>query len=130
MTQSNADLLRTAYEAFARGDVAAVFAVFAEDIAFHAPGHSPISGDYTGHEEVGGFFGALGERSDGTFRVEVQDVLESGDDTVVALVTFVAQSDAAQLAMPGVHVWKVKDGKATSHVTMVTDDYEWDEFWS
>jgi ketosteroid isomerase-like protein len=63
MMQSNAELLRDGYEGFASGDVAAVFAIFAEDVAFHIPGHSPISGDYTGQEEVGGFLQSLGERS-------------------------------------------------------------------
>jgi ketosteroid isomerase-like protein len=130
MTQSNAELLRTGYEGFASGDVAAVFAIFAEDVAFHIPGHSPISGDYTGHEEVGGFFQSLGERSNGTFKIDVQDILDNGDDTVVALVTHVARREAAELAMRAVHVWQVKDGKATSHQSFVADDHESDAFWS
>jgi len=60
----------------------------------------------------------------------VQNILDNGDDTVVALLTFVAQSDTAQLAMPGVHVWRVKGGKVTGHQSLVADVYEWDEFWS
>jgi ketosteroid isomerase-like protein len=130
MTQSNAELLRSGYEGFASGDVAAVFAIFAEDVAFHIPGHSPISGDYTGHEEVGGFFQSLGERSNGTFKIDVQDILDNGDDTVVALVTHVARREADELAMPAVHVWQVKDGKAISHQSFVADDHESDAFWS
>ena len=130
MTQSNAELLRTGYEGFASGDVAAVFAIFAEDVTFHIPGRSPISGDYTGHEEVGGFLQSLGERSNGTFKIDVQDILDNGDDTVVALVTHVARRDAAELAMPAVHVWHVKDGKATRHDSFVADDHESDAFWS
>jgi ketosteroid isomerase-like protein len=130
MTQSNAELLRTGYEGFASGNVAAVFAIFAEDVAFHIPGHSPISGDYTGQEEVGGFLQSLGERSNGTFKIDVRDILDNGDDTVVALVTHVARRDAAELAMPAVHVWQVKDGKATSHQSFVADDHESDAFWS
>jgi ketosteroid isomerase-like protein len=87
-------------------------------------------GTTPGHEKVGGFFQALGERSNGTFKIEVQDILDNGDDTVVALLTFVAQNDTAQLAMSGVHVWHVEDGKATSHQSFVADEYEWDEFWT
>ncbi len=130
MSQSSADLLRTGYEGFDSGDIAAVFAIFAEDITFHIPGRNPISGDYTGHEEVGGFFQTLAERSNGTFKIDVEDILDNGDGTVVALVTHVAQRNDAQLAMPGVHVWKVEDGKATSHQSFVADDHEADAFWS
>ena len=130
MTQSNAEMLRTAYEAFAAGDVPAVLAVFSEDITFHIPGRNPISGDYTGHDEVTGFFQTLAERSNGTFSIDVHDILDNGDDTVVALVTHNGQRDAGELAMEGVHVWRFKDAKATSHQSIVVDDYESDRFWS
>ena len=130
VTQSNAELLRTAYESFATGDVPAVLAIFSEDITFHIPGDNPISGDYTGHDEVTGFFQTLGERSNGTFSIDVHDILDNGDDTVVALVTHNAQRDADELAMPAVHVWRFMDGKATSHDSFVADDHESDRFWS
>jgi ketosteroid isomerase-like protein len=130
VTQSNAELLRTAYEAFATGDVPAVLAIFSEDITFHIPGRNPISGDYAGHEEVTGFFQALGERSEGTFSIDVHDILDNGEDTVVALVTHNGHRDTGELAMPGVHVWHLKDGKATSHESFVADDHESDRFWS
>lgn len=126
MMQSNAELLRTGYEGFASGDVAAVFAIFAEDIAFP----SRAQPDLGRLHRVGGFLQSLGERSNGTFKIDVQDILDNGDDTVVALVTHVARRDAAELAMPAVHVWQVKDGKATSHQSFVADDHESDAFWS
>jgi hypothetical protein len=33
-----------------------VFAVFDPAITWHVPGHSPLSGDFTGHDQIGGFF--------------------------------------------------------------------------
>jgi ketosteroid isomerase-like protein len=54
------------------------------------------------------------------------DILDNGDDTVVALATHNGQRDADELAMPAVHVRHVKDGKATSHESFVADD----RFWS
>ena len=101
---------------------------YREDITFRAPGRHPISGDYTGHDEVTGFFQALGERSNGTFSIDVHDALDNGDDTVVALVTFNGQRDGHELVMPGVHIWRFKEGLATSHETFVADDHEWDNF--
>jgi ketosteroid isomerase-like protein len=130
VTQSNAELLRKAYEDFAAGDVPAVLAIFSEDVTFRIPGRNPVSGEYTGHDEVTGFFQSLAERSNGTFSIDVKDILANGDDTVVVLVTHDAQGDARELAMPAVHVWRFADGKATLHESFVADDHENDAFWS
>jgi ketosteroid isomerase-like protein len=129
-TQSNAQLLSKAYEDFAAGDVPAVLAVFSEDVTFRIPGRNPVSGEYTGHDEVTGFFQSLAERSNGTFSIDIKDILDNGDDTVVVLVTHDAQGDDRELAMPAVHVWRFADGKATSHQSFVADDHENDAFWS
>ena len=45
-TKVNADLIRSAYDAFSRGDIAGAFAVFAKDIRWHIPGRGPLSRDY------------------------------------------------------------------------------------
>jgi ketosteroid isomerase-like protein len=129
-TQSNAELLRKGYEAFATGDVPGVLAILSEDITFHIPGRNPTSGDYTGYEEVTGFFQTLAERSNGTFSIDVHDLLDNGEDTVVVLVTHNGQRDAGELAIPGVHVWRFADGKAMSHQSYIVDDHENDAFWS
>ena len=128
--QSNAELLRVGYEDFIAGDVPAVLAVFAEDIAWHISGRNPVAGDYTGHDGVLEFFQKLGEGSNGTFTVTVQDIIDNGDETVVVLVTHLAQRDDIQLETPAVHVWQVQDGKCTSHVSYVYDVHAWDAFWS
>ena len=46
MGDSNATIIRKAYENFAHGNVPAVLAAFDASIAWHVPGHSPLSGDY------------------------------------------------------------------------------------
>jgi hypothetical protein len=56
-TKANAALIRSGYEAFARGDVAGALAVFADDILWHVPGRGPLSGDDRGHAQVLEFFG-------------------------------------------------------------------------
>lgn len=130
VAQSNAELLRVGYEDFVAGDVPAVLAIFSEDIGFHIPGHNPLSGDYTGHDEVVGFFQGLGERSNGTFTITVQDMIDNGDETVVALVTHLAERDDMKLETPAVHVWTVQDGKCTNHVSYVFDVHSWDAYFS
>src|SRR5215831_7095332 len=56
MAPANAALIKSGYDAFARGDLQGAFAVFAEDILWHVPGRGPLSRDYRGHAEVVGFF--------------------------------------------------------------------------
>jgi ketosteroid isomerase-like protein len=128
--QSNAELLRVGYENFIAGDVPAVLAIFAENITWRIAGRNPVAGDYTGHDEVLGFFQKLVEGSNGTFTLTVQDIIDNGDDTVVVLVTHLAQRDDIELETPAVHVWQVRDSKCTSHMSYVYDVHAWDAFWS
>ena len=130
MSQSNAELVRSGYEAFAAGDIPAVLAIFADDISWTIPGRSPLSGTYTGHDEVLGFFGQLMERSNGTFSLDISDVLDNGDDKVALLVTESSQRDDASLTDLGVHLWTVQDGKAAAFHAFAGDAYAVDEFWS
>lgn len=129
MSQSNADLVRSGYDAFAAGDIPAVLAIFADDISWNIPGRSAVSGTYTGHDEVLGFFGQLNERSNGTFSLEIHDVLDNGADRVALLVTETAQRDDASLTDRGVHLWTVQDGKATAFTAFAGDQHANDEFW-
>ena len=130
MAQSDAEILRSAYDAFAGGDVPAVLAVFAEDIEFRIPGDSLVSGTYTGHDEVVGFFQQLGELSDGTFTVTAQEILDNGTGTVVALCELAGERNGRNPTFDTVQVWRVADGKATSFREFNDDQSGLDAFWS
>jgi len=58
MGELNSVIIRKAYEDFAHANIPAVFAAFDADITWHVPGHSPLSGDYTGSDQIGSFFNA------------------------------------------------------------------------
>ena len=109
--ESNAALIVSGYEAFSRGDVQSVLAVFAEDISWHVPGRGPLSRDYRGHTELLGFFDHFMRLSDGTFRLQIDEVFAKGD-RVVILCTETAQRGSRSWSSPQVHVWTVKDGHA------------------
>ncbi|MDQ3723570.1 MAG: nuclear transport factor 2 family protein [Actinomycetota bacterium] len=130
MSHSNAEIIRSGYEAFAADDVPTVLAIFSDDISWHIPGRSPLAGTYAGPDEVLGFFQSLGERSGGTFNLDVHDILDNGEDKVVLLLTETAQRDDKSLSVSAVHVWGLEDGKATTFQAFVADEYEVDEFWS
>jgi uncharacterized protein len=130
MTRSDAELMRSGYDAFASGDVPAVFALFAENITWHVGGRNPLAGRYTGHDEVMRFFEALAERSQGTFRLAVHEILDGANGTVVALVTETAERNGARLDASAVHVWQMQDDRATTFHAFMEDDYAVDTFWS
>ena len=127
--EDNATLIKSAYEAFARGDVAQAFAAFAPDILWHVPGRGPLSRDYRGHAEVGGFFQKFMELSSGTFRIQIDEVLSKGD-RVVVLCTESAERAGRRWSSPQVHVWTVKDGRAKVFWQYQGDQQTEDEFWS
>ena len=127
--EANSVLIRNAYDAFSRGDIDAVMAVFAPDIAWHVPGRGPLSRDYHGHAEVLAFFGHFMQLSNGTFRLRVDDVLARGE-RVVVLCTETAERAGRSWTAPQVHVWTVKDGKVTAFREYEGDEQGDDEFWS
>ena len=100
---ANVALIKSAYDAFSRGDIPTAIAAFAEDIFWHVPGRGPLSSDYRGRAEVLGFFGHFMELSGGTFRLQVDDVLAKGD-RVVVLCTESAQRGGRRWTAPQIHV--------------------------
>ena len=126
---TNGALIKSAYDAFSRGDIPSAMTAFAEDIFWHVPGRGPLSRDYRGHAEVLGFFGHFMELSGGTFRLQVDDVLAKGD-RVVVLCTESARRGGRSWSAPQVHVWTVKNGKATVFWEYEGDQQGDDEFWS
>jgi uncharacterized protein len=108
----NLTRLREAYKAFGAGDIQALDDYFAEDIVWHVPGNSIVSGDYKGRDEVYGFFAKLAQETEGTFRLEVHDML-ANDEHGVVLVNAVAEKDGKTLNQKVVHVMHIKDGKTT-----------------
>jgi len=126
---SNAAVIRKAYADFANGDIPAVFGALDPRIAWHVPGHSPLSGDFIGHEQVGGFFSRTMELSGGAFGIDVHKVL-ADDDLVVVLATVNAQRNGISASFAEVHVWRLKNGKAVEFREYQGDEQREDQFWS
>jgi len=118
-----------AYDDFAKGNIPAVFAVFDAAITWHVPGHSPLSGDFKGHDQIGGFFQRTMQLSGGAFSIDVHRVLADGD-LVVALVTVKATRQGIPASFAEVHVWRLKNGKAIEFREYQGDEQREDRFWS
>jgi ketosteroid isomerase-like protein len=128
MAHPDEELVRRGYEAFNNADVETLRQLFAATTIFHEPGRSPISGDYEGLDQVLGFFGTLAERSGGTFRATLHDVL-ANDEHVVGLHSSDAERDGRSVRSPTVLVFHVRDGRIAETWSHHYDQHEFDEFW-
>ena len=128
MTHPHAQLAAQAYAAFGSGDMQVLDRLIADDVQWHISGDSAISGTYKGKQEVFGFFGKLAEISQGTFSLDVHDIVASDDHTVV-LTRATGERDGLQHDTMDVHVIHLSDDQITSFWSFNWDQAESREFW-
>jgi uncharacterized protein len=126
----NLELMRRGYSAYARGDLETISRLLADDVVWHVSGRSPISGDYTGKEQVFGFFWKLQELSGGTSRVEVHDLLADDDHGVAIVTESASRDDGRTYEVRVTHVLHLRDGKVTEFWEAHVDQYTSDKFWA
>ncbi|MCW5766610.1 MAG: nuclear transport factor 2 family protein [Phycisphaeraceae bacterium] len=108
-------LVRSIYDAFARGDVAAVLGAMSPDIVWTEAEHFPYAdgNPYIGPDAVArGVFARCISEWDG-FAVRTDEFLDAGDTVVVLgryLGTFKATGRPQNTQF--VHVWRIAGGKA------------------
>jgi ketosteroid isomerase-like protein len=110
MAHPNEELVRKGFEAFSKGDLDTVRALFDPDAVWHAPGRSPLSSDYRGVDDILNFFARTMELTGGTFRVELHDVL-ANDEHAVALYVARGEREGRTLEDRSVLVSHVRNGK-------------------
>lgn len=128
MSHPNEELIRKGYAAFLSNDMATLNDLFADDIEWHAPGRSQVSGDFRGKEEVFATFGKVFELTGGTFKLEIHDVL-ANDTHAVVLARSTGERGDMKLDDRGVQVFHITDGKVTEQWLHPGDVYANDQFW-
>jgi len=130
MAHPNEDLVREGFAAFRRGDMDALRnQFFTDDIRYHVPGRSVLSGDYEGTGQVLQFFGRIFELTGGTFSFELHDVL-ANDEHAVSLFTIRGEREGKQLNDNTIQIFHFRDGKVSEVWAYQTDQYAVDEFYS
>jgi uncharacterized protein len=129
MANPNEQLLRSLYDAFSGRDLGTFEGLLTDDVVFHQPGRNPLSGDYEGIQSVLGLIRALIDRSGGTFRTEVHDVL-GNEEHAVGLLRVSGEREGRELDMPVVHVVHVRGGKLAEFWAHPFDQHAIDEFWA
>jgi len=126
--QSAADVVRRAHDAFAVGDIDAVMGLCADEITFHIPGTSPLSGEWAGRERVLEFFAKAAELSEGTLALSPDEVLADGERVIVLTRVHARRKERSE-AFTNVHVLRVVGGKMTELREYMGDERREDEFW-
>ena len=125
----NERLLRQEYEARASGDDVSLADVFADDVVWHVPGRSAISGDYRGKEQVMAYVQRRRELAEGTFRITFEDVLANDENgLVIARGSAVRGGTTREWRAHG--LYRFRDGRIAECWVLPEDQYAFDEIWS
>jgi uncharacterized protein len=125
----NEQLLRKGYAAFESADLDTIQALFDDDVVVHTTGRNPIAGTFKGKDEVLGFLGTIIAMTDGTYKVQIHDVL-ANDDHVVALGNASGTRKGTSFSYHQFALYHVRDGKVTEAWFQSDDQYGEDEFWN
>ena len=117
---TNKELIQKVYAGFASGDIAAVTADFADDIAWAEADGFPLAGTYIGPQAiVRGVFMRLGEFSD-NWGVVVDRLVAEGDTVVTnGKYTWNSKKSGEPCEVRMAHVWTLTDGKVISFLQHV-----------
>jgi uncharacterized protein len=110
MSQANIEVVRQVYAAFARQDLAGVFAAFDPAVELTQSREVPWGGEYRGVEGARTFFAKLTQTVQS--HVETERFIDAGDQVVqVGHTRGVIRATGGAFDVPEVHVWTLRAGK-------------------
>ena len=119
---------RDGYDAFGKGDLAALQELWSPDLRWHVPGTNDLAGTYEGVPAVFGFLQQVLERSGGTLRVEPLEFF--ADDTHAAVLVRQTATRGDQLYdIRHVHIWRYEDDRVVELWDNSSDVTVDDAFW-
>ena len=125
----NVDVVRGAYEAFARGDVGSVLGILDENIEWHQAEHATNwpGGAFVGPQAVvDGVFARIPQDFDG-FTIDIGRIVGCGDTVLVeARYRGTAKATGQALDAQVAHIWDFDNGKVV-HWQQYTDTWQFAE---
>jgi ketosteroid isomerase-like protein len=129
MSQQDVDTLRTAYDAFNRGDVPAVLEVLDPQMEWHEPGGGRAPrGTFRGPQSVGNDVFATVPQNFDEFRAEGEQFIDAGDQVVVTGRFRGRAKNGQELDAPFAHIWTMRNGKAV-RMEHYVDQPSWTRGW-
>ncbi|MDX3524213.1 nuclear transport factor 2 family protein [Streptomyces scabiei] len=129
MTTANLDLARTYFQAVQAADMTALGGLLDEQIVWHQPGTHQFSGDHKGQGAVFQMLGGMMEASQGTFAIDEIHSLMGNGDLVTVTIHFTGRRGDVSMAMDGVDLLRIQNGKITEMWLFSGDQNAEDAFW-
>lgn len=122
-------LVRTAYEAFAKGDLDTLRTLNTEDSVWHTPGISPFNTEYKGVDGVMAYFTQLFELTEGSIKVEPEHMY-GDDERVVVVQRVTASRHGKRIDFHDVLVFEIRVGKLHEITQYELDVKTLETFWA
>ncbi|MFF7183219.1 nuclear transport factor 2 family protein [Streptomyces sp. NPDC008121] len=129
MTGTGINTAREYFQAVQNGDMQTVGRLLDEEVIWHQPGSNRFSGDHLGREAVFAMLRGMMEASQGTFAVGTAGAFMTNGDLVTAAIRFAGRRGEVTMAMDGVDLLRIKDGKIIEVWLFSTDQAREDAFW-
>lgn len=130
MPEQNVNTMRNAYEAFNRGDIAAVLEAFDPQIEWREPGGGRApQGTYKGAQSVANDVFATVPENFEEFEAQPERFIDAGEYLVVVGTFRGTRKAGGQMDAAFAHVWQMREGKAVSFHNHV-EAAPWAEGWS
>lgn len=125
----NAVRIRGLFQAFRERDLAAIQAAIPERAVWHFPGRKgALAGSHRGREAILAFLGKVVALTEGSFALEIEDVV-AGDRNAVVLFRGSGRREGRTLDNPTCLRIRIEDGQLVEIWEFVWDLYAVDEFW-
>lgn len=125
----NAQRIRALFHAFHERDLTAIRSAVAEDAVWHFPGHNLLSGSHRGHAGIFAFLARVGQLTDGSFSLALEDVV-ANDRFAVVFFRGSARRGERTLDNPTCLRIRLEQGRAVELHEFVWDLPHVDAFWS
>ena len=126
----NVTLIRDLFSAFQSGDIAAILEVVPKDAVWHFPGRAgQLAGDHVGREAILGFLAKVPGLTQGSFHLELVDIL-ANDRNAVALFRGRGRRADRELDNPTCLRMRIENGRVRELWEFVWDLYAVDAFWT
>lgn len=130
MAQANIQIVKKYFESLAKGDLATLGSLLAENVVWHQPGQGSLSGTHHGKAAVFALFGRFLEISEGSFRIDSVGTLMANGDSVAAPLQFSAKKHGgARIEMAGIDLMRVENGLIQEVHLFSGDQTAEDAFW-
>lgn len=129
-TSNNIQIVQKYFDSLAKGDLATLGSLFADDVIWHQPGNGTLSKTYFGKQELFPLFSKFMELSEGTFKIDaVKNIMANGDFVSAALQFSAAKSNGQRISMVGMDLMRIEHGQIKEVYLFSGDQKAEDEFW-